>query len=64
MAATNIATQKKKRSFGEWARSRDGQKTSTRLEGICYDCLFDCTSGITISIYISSVCRDGKLQLL
>ena len=26
MAATNIATQKKKRSFGEWARSRDGQK--------------------------------------
>ena len=26
MAATNITTQKKKRSFGEWARSRDGQK--------------------------------------
>lgn len=26
MAATNIETQKKKRSFGEWARSRDGQK--------------------------------------
>ena len=26
MAATNNATQKKKRSFGEWARSRDGQK--------------------------------------
>ena len=26
MEATNITTQKKKRSFGEWARSRDGQK--------------------------------------
>lgn len=26
MAVTNITTQKKKRSFGEWARSRDGQK--------------------------------------
>jgi len=26
MAATNMTTQKKKRSFGEWARSRDGQK--------------------------------------
>ena len=26
MAGTNITTQKKKRSFGEWARSRDGQK--------------------------------------
>ncbi len=26
MAATNITTKKQKRSFGEWARSRDGQK--------------------------------------
>ena len=26
MEATNITTQKKKRSFSEWARSRDGQK--------------------------------------
>lgn len=26
MEATNITTQKKKRSFGKWARSRDGQK--------------------------------------
>ena len=26
MEATNITTQKKKRSFGEWDRSRDGQK--------------------------------------
>lgn len=26
MEATNITTQKKKRSFGEWARSRDGKK--------------------------------------
>ena len=26
MEATNITTQKKKRSFGEWARSRDAQK--------------------------------------
>lgn len=26
MESTNITTQKKKRSFGEWARSRDGQK--------------------------------------
>jgi len=26
MEATNITTQKKKRSFNEWARSRDGQK--------------------------------------
>lgn len=26
MEATNITTKKKKRSFGEWARSRDGQK--------------------------------------
>lgn len=26
MEATNITTQKKKRSFGEWVRSRDGQK--------------------------------------
>ena len=26
MEATNITTQKKKRSIGEWARSRDGQK--------------------------------------
>lgn len=26
MEATNITTQKKKRSFGEWTRSRDGQK--------------------------------------
>lgn len=58
MEATNITTQKKKRSFGEWARSRDGQK------GICYDCLFDCTSGITDCVYLSSVCGGGKLQLL
>lgn len=26
MAATNMTTKKQKRSFGEWARSRDGQK--------------------------------------
>ena len=57
MAATNIATQKKKRSFGEWARSRDGQKVFVMIA-------FLIVPGITISIYISSVCRDGKLQFL
>ena len=56
MEATNITTQKKKR----W---RVGQK-QRRAKGLCYDCLFDCTSGITDCVYLSSVCGDGKLQLL
>lgn len=58
MAATNITTQKKKRSFGEWARSRDGQKVFVMIA------FLDCTSGITDCVYLSSFWRDGRLQLL